>query len=187
MKKLLLAAALSALAVGHAQADPVVTITFDGMPMLGEAGNPNLYVEDGFSFSIYPFADTLNHLDSPDPVLLHTSDANSGMLITYGGKLFSMLSLEYGLHELDEAKIVANDGREVVLPGLFDSFTLQETFVGLHKVTSLLLLINRSEGGYMSFDNLRLNPFKVPEPASLALLGIGLAGLAAARRIRSRA
>ena len=72
------------------------------------------------------------------------------------------------------------------LPADMQVFTLSPAFTNLAKVDFLGLVSPGFTNNYYSLDNIVVNGSTVPEPASMMLLGTGLAGVAARLRRRSR-
>ncbi len=107
------AAAAALVFVAPLHAGPTVTITFDTIGMVGYA-EPNLYVEDGYSFRIVPSLSVSNHLDGQNPVYLHMEfpDSGSGMMVDLGGRRFSPLAWDYNIPGQYPITITADDGRE---------------------------------------------------------------------------
>lgn len=190
MKNLLLAGLLTLSTIVTARAE-VVEITFDTIGMIGY-DEENLYVEDGFSFSIIPDLSVSNHLDGTNPVVLHTSTQDAGMFMTYSGKRFSLLSFEYAtLSESNRGVIIESDRGATILPNAssdYDSVSgvlaLFQAQIDLHDITWAVI----RGGDYLAFDNLVVEtaPNEVPTPSTVATLGLALAGLVAFGRKAER-
>lgn len=179
MKKIL--AGIATLLLASTAQAAVITIDFNNI------GNLGTYTEDGFTFTVL---NNSNHTDGGSYLYVHggygasgTVDYDTALRVTYAGKAFSLVSFDfmYGVG----AGVVGNDGTVVNFADK-TNFSAATTNIGLNNVTSAVFRITRSAnpGNAIGFDNLRIEnaPVSVPEPASVALLGAAMAGLALARR-----
>lgn len=191
-----LALVVAALALGPSPAS-AVTIDFESL-VQGNA-NDNLhglvYREDGFTLSTsgdqgFASVGTGSIEFTGSTALFNNTIDGVTELTRDGGGSFSLVSI-------DLAELVESGVREVSFTGfvsgggpIAQTFKLDGMAFGAEMFTfpggfdSVVKVSWRQESPFHQFDNIvaSANNGSVPEPASLGLLGLGLAGLAWARR-----
>jgi hypothetical protein len=201
MKRLKLAIALSLAAVA-AQAS---VITFDSHTPLYDFSSATI-VDSGYQFGIANFptdAIGVSDLNPLDPVqgafngtaYLHFSEFGNGETMTMrrqDGAAFLLDSFDLGLswyvQDVDVNSTLVTISGDLAGGGSFSSSTtLGRSFatqtVG-SAITELRISVDLVSGGYLSLDNFNVRDTTLPEPASLALVGLALAGMGFARRSR---
>ena len=199
---ILLSAAMLWIAPASADAS---TITIDFGGLLGPNGSafPNPYTEDGFT--VTPTVGTLQQgtiFGNPEPSLIVgpvSAPVDGTFEITAGGGLFSWVSYDYSnnngsaFHEiqgyLNNVNVFTQPLDLSASPGF--AFATITSLVGGLSIDRLTFVVNPSaDASSVNLDNIVLETAAapVPEPASLTLLGLGLAGMAGRRwRQRKRA
>ncbi len=193
MKKILLAA-LAACSVASANA---ATITFDPLEHAGTGVQElMLYTaEANFFLEGMPLVSVQQQ---------HASYAGSASLHSAGGDSFTSLYKAdlsaFTLNSIDLAPLTSglSTGGTVTFTGKFmDGSTIEQSFeVGPAFAFSTFLFtgFTNLESVYWlqnydflhQYDNITVDEAQVPEPAPLAILGMGLIGMAASRRKRAK-
>lgn len=194
MKKILLTALLC-LGIGQAGA---ATITFNELTTTNYFNPVNPLTSGGFLFSNSQNTNdalgvwNTSGTDTADPGFAAVF-VNYGFTTTtmtqVGGGAFDFTSIGLAdVYDNGVASTIAftfnyfaggNSTQSVTL----DSLIGQQTFAfNQTALASVSWVTTAGDGGWNQFDNVVVNGNQVPEPASLALMGLGLAAFAARRR-----
>lgn len=204
-RALALAGLAAGMLAGAAPALAQSTITFDGLPGTDGAGVAyvaNCYAEGGLTFTIADLAcgepaafgtwgaeSPLFHTGSP--ALFNNSPASNSVFVNAtGGGTFSLFSVDmapllggFGLPTTVQfTGALASGGsvmQEFMVPGGTTTLTTF-TFAGFTNLTSFTYTISDPDfEPFVQIDNLRVDVAVIPEPATVLLLGTGLASLGA--------
>lgn len=207
MKNYILSIALviAALVLGTSPAK-AVTIDFESLMRVNELANHHLlsYSEDGFTLSnsvgqTNPFMTfgTLHSKFSGSTALMHIGHAIQTDLTRTGGGSFSLHSIDlaefFGSGETTPVTFIGDLTGGGTVTNIFTldgvAFGAETfTFTGFDSVTKVSWTSFTSfQSDIRQIDNIVVNTStSVPEPASLGLMGLGLAGLAWIRRGRQQ-
>jgi hypothetical protein len=170
-------------------ASPIVTITFDEHVLPVQSAVTSQYADLGVTFS-----PNLYYSSQIDEFPNITGNNVSNFNFIGDGDVFQF-SLNFATDQTDVAFAMVSNGTTWLFEALLnnsviDAFTTfvevsDSDFFGFTGITFDEIRITSLDDDYMIIDNLQLgNAENVPEPAALALLGMGMAGFAARRRVK---